>query len=151
MSNASRLASLVLITAVGVVACASGDDASVVTVGDDTTPPTESSPPESAEPPDSTEPDVVGPESGLFPVELPGIVTLEGDPGPDGAGRPTMAWEPVPGAAEYLVVVHVDDQPHWGVATTETTATVGGATLHPDATGPRCRSGNDLVRVGVRR
>lgn len=84
-----------------------------------------------------TEPETVGAGEGLIGLDLPAITVSEGDPGPDGAGRPTLRWEPVAGAVEYLVNVRIGAAAHWGVTVTVPEATVGGEGLDPAAPGVR--------------
>lgn len=103
----------------------------------------ESAPETTESDPSTPVPAEVDGDTGLLPLTLPAVTVTEGDPGVEGAGRPTFAWDAVDGAAEYFVVVHLDGQPDWGVTTTDTSATVGGATLQPNATGPRVT--NDMV------
>ncbi|MFZ8999386.1 MAG: hypothetical protein ACO3D0_13590, partial [Ilumatobacteraceae bacterium] len=68
---------------------------------------------------------------------------------PSGGGdRPVLSWEPIPGAAEYLVVVHdADGAPYWSTITTATEVPVGGVVLDPGASGPRLAAGYSWVVV----
>jgi hypothetical protein len=97
--------------------------------------PAEPNPTESTELPDaSSEPILAVPDAAT-------IVQIT--PTSGGGTRPLLAWEPVDGAAEYLVIVFADDaQPYWSTITDQTETHIGGAQAIPEGVdGPQVADG----------
>jgi hypothetical protein len=104
--------------------------------------------PDSAQPvaaePNSTE-STEPPEAPSEPIlAVPGAETIvQITPTSGGGTRPLLEWEPVDGAAEYLVIVFADDaQPYWSTITDQTETYVGGARAIPEGVdGPEVADG----------
>lgn len=103
--------------------------------------------------------DVSGPEASSPPPPTGPPMPVVGDPivagvaplglltAPSGGGdRPLLAWQDVPGATEYLVIVYDEEgAPYWSTITPSTEVVVGGVEVDPAASGPRVGDGYSWV------
>ncbi len=109
----------------------------------DTTPPepTDSAAPESTDRPDTTPPETT-PVEPILAVPDAEVIT-QTTPTSGGGTRPLLSWEPVDGAATYLVIVFTaEEAPYWSTITDQTETHVGGAVAIPDGVdGPEVADG----------
>jgi hypothetical protein len=104
----------------------------------DTTPPepTESAAPESTVPPETA------PAEPILAVPDADVIT-QTTATSGGGTRPLLSWEPVDGAASYLVIVFTaEEAPYWSTITDQPETYVGGAAAIPDGVdGPEVADG----------
>lgn len=97
--------------------------------------------PSDSEAPQSTTPSEDGSGDAILPVPDAEAV-VQTTPTSGGGTRPLLSWEPVDGAATYLVIVFAGDAPYWSTITDAAETYVGGARAIPEGVdGPEVSEG----------
>jgi hypothetical protein len=136
-----RLVVGVLAAVMVAASCGGGDDTSATSADEQRVDATTSQPTGSAAP-DSTVPAETPPAEPILAVPDAEVIT-QTTATSGGGTRPLLTWEPVDGAATYLVIVFTADAaPYWSTITDQTETHVGGAVAIPDGVdGPEVADG----------